>query len=105
DVPDNDDLAGVGDRDEHTIEEALAGQLEVGLADPAESLAGATGEDHGVEVGDAHASSRRHVPLRPPVFSRSCTSVMWAQRSFPLTMSMTARAATETQVSASISTP
>jgi len=48
---------------------------------------------------------RRYVPLLPPVFSSTRTSVITADLSTALTMSTTVRAATETAVSASISTP
>src|ERR1700760_1185898 len=55
--------------------------------------------------GPAGLSGRCHRPVLPPVFSFTRMSVMTAPGSTALIMSMRARAATLTEVSASISTP
>lgn len=56
-------------------------------------------------VASDQSSGRTQSPLRPPDFATIFASVMRAERSTPFTMSTIARAATVTDVSASISTP
>src|SRR5271169_23199 len=56
--------------------------------------------DHGSVL-----SGRRHGPVFPPSFHSTRTSVITAAGSMAFTMSISARAATDTEVSASISTP
>src|SRR6478736_3615214 len=59
---------------------------------------------HGIRLGTGHAPSSQS-PERPPDFAVTRTSVMRACLSTALTMSMRASAATDTEVSASISMP
>ena len=72
---------------------------------PGSATGTGVGRGAGRAAAGAGSSSRRQSPVLPPVFSTTRTSVSTAAGSTAFTMSCSARPATATAVSASISTP
>src|SRR5829696_2376361 len=86
------------------LDEDRAGAV---LVDPGRGPVGDADDQrpHGPAGGSSGGAPRRHSPDRPPLLCSTRTSLIVAARSTALTMSTSARPATATQVSASISTP